>query len=288
MWFIIGAIVVFVLFKFIKAAAEDNQDVSSNPIPERFSHLISKLNDTAFNGEGRVEKKAPNVYTLYRTDSNQIIIIQYMMKVLTVTWRYKYYQKELVYEEKFHEANNVSLFEQERMANKILETMKYKVSKHIDSVDQNVSADEMISIFQHSLGLNVNPSNFTFEEKVIVTSLLLLMANIDDDVDPSEIKAINNSRAILGINNVEMVEISQYVKDNEFTEQEAFEKSKYMSKDKRDMLLIMLKEVAAADGIVQDSEAELFVMCATEMGYSAEEVERTMVKYYKLMEMLNE
>ena len=50
---------------------------------------------------------------------NQIIKFQYSTGHLTITWKYKYFQKEIVHERQFNDVRNLLLFKKPRVKQKI-------------------------------------------------------------------------------------------------------------------------------------------------------------------------
>jgi len=129
-WAIIIAVVVFVLFKFSSALNKDNGDLAGQSLSEKFSFVVNILNDNAYGGEGKVTTIDKRRFNLYQENSNQIIQFQYSTGSLTICWKYKYYQKEIIHEKTFDEVRNLSLFEQEKIANILIREMKQVIAYH--------------------------------------------------------------------------------------------------------------------------------------------------------------
>ena len=58
----------------------------------------------------------------------------YNQGTLTIIWKYKYFQKELIHEKSFLNMRNLSIFEQEKIAEGFILEMNYKIEKHKELV----------------------------------------------------------------------------------------------------------------------------------------------------------
>ena len=129
-WFIIGAIVVFVIFKFANDLNKDKSDLSNSSLNEKFKVVINTLNKNAFSGAGKIERQGSKQLSIYEQNQNQIIFLNYSTGSLEVIWKYKFYEKEIVYKKRFQDARNLSLFEQEKIANIVTSEMIEVVKRH--------------------------------------------------------------------------------------------------------------------------------------------------------------
>lgn len=133
MWFIyiiISIIIIFFVKLFINLS-KDKEDLSGIKLADKFNVIVESLNDVAFNGEGELtylENKKH--FNLYKQGSNQIINFLYSQGVLSITWKYKYFQKEMVYRKNLTNVRNLSIFQQQKIANGLIKEMSYKVEKH--------------------------------------------------------------------------------------------------------------------------------------------------------------
>ena len=94
------------------------------------------INDAAFNGNGQVTPINYGEFNLYQEGSNQIIQFSYSLGGLIITWKYKYAQKEVVHREIFENVRNISLPEQEMMANKFISDAQAVIKKHRHQIDE--------------------------------------------------------------------------------------------------------------------------------------------------------
>ena len=69
----------------VGAAKEDKLKTESKEMVGKFSVLIRKLNEWAYQGQGRLYPLGNQKYKLYKEDSCQIIIFSYANDILTNT-----------------------------------------------------------------------------------------------------------------------------------------------------------------------------------------------------------
>lgn len=138
MWFVFF-IVFLVLYFIIQAAiksSKDNQDLIGTSLDKKFSVIVQTLNDYAYGGVGYTTYIDDKLFNLYSDDIgfNQIIEFLYSQGSLSITWKYKYYQKEMVYRRHFNNVRNLSVFEQKQIADSIIREMSVRVEAHKESV----------------------------------------------------------------------------------------------------------------------------------------------------------
>lgn len=129
-WIFVIIIIVFLLFKFFIELDKDNYDLQNQNLPEKFYFIVSMINQEAYNGEGSVTILDKRTFNLYQDGENQIINFQYSTGHLTITWKYKYFQKEVVHERQFNDVRNLSVFEQQKIAGVIIKEMSLIIEKH--------------------------------------------------------------------------------------------------------------------------------------------------------------
>lgn len=136
-WTIVIIIVAVILIRFIYALSKDHDDLQGRALYEKFGIIGSMINDFAFDGRGDVVTLDKREFNLYEDGQNQIIKFQYSTGHLTITWRYKYFQKEVVHRRQFNNVRNLSIFEQQRIAEQMISEMMIVVKRH----KQNVLGD---------------------------------------------------------------------------------------------------------------------------------------------------
>lgn len=140
-WIFIIGIVVFILFRFFSDVNKDKSDLEQG-LDNKFKYVVKEINSAAFNGEGVIQRNSTREFNLYKQPSNQIIYFHYGTGILTITWRYKYFQKEVVHEKNFYEVRNLSVFEQQNIAFQMIKEMAVVIEKHQISILGNIDSEE--------------------------------------------------------------------------------------------------------------------------------------------------
>ena len=133
-WTIVIAIIGIILFSFFSSLSKDNDDLQGRTLPEKFNVIVNMINEAAFNGDGSVTTLDKREFNLYEDGQNQIIKFQYSTGHLTITWKYKYFQKEIVHERQFNDVRNLSLFEQQKIGEQMIREMAVVVERHKNNV----------------------------------------------------------------------------------------------------------------------------------------------------------
>ncbi len=134
LWTVILGFLGLLLFRFFISYSKDNDDLQDQPLDKKFNIIINMINDVAFHGNGSVTTLSKREFNLYQDGENQLIKFQYSTGILTITWKYKYFQKEIVHERQFSDARNLSLFEQQKVAQQMIKEMNNVVAIHKASV----------------------------------------------------------------------------------------------------------------------------------------------------------
>jgi hypothetical protein len=130
-WVIIIAVIIgIILFRFFSDLNKDNFDIENQNLSEKFSIIVSILNESAFAGYGTVTILDKRSFNLYENGKNQIVSFYYSTGHLTITWKYKYFQKEIVHEHQFNDVRNLSIFEQQNIAKQMIAEMNLIIDKH--------------------------------------------------------------------------------------------------------------------------------------------------------------
>ncbi|HET7119535.1 MAG TPA: hypothetical protein VFI29_23765 [Hanamia sp.] len=137
-WAIVIGIVFFFLIRFFNAFNKDNYDLHAQSLSKKFEIIANMINDAAFNGEGTVTVYDKREFNLYKAGENQLINFQYGTGHLTITWKYKYFQKEIVHQRQFNDVRNLSVFEQQKIGKQIINEMAIVIAKHKLDVIGNV------------------------------------------------------------------------------------------------------------------------------------------------------
>ena len=130
-WIILIGIVLFFVAKAVINTGKDENDLAGKTLDEKFNIIVNLINQAAFEGEGLaryIDKKHFNLYP--EGGSNQIVEFLYSQGMLSITWKFKYFQKELVFRKNLSNVRNLSLFEQEKIGRAIIDQMENKVQEH--------------------------------------------------------------------------------------------------------------------------------------------------------------
>ncbi|MDA3781179.1 MAG: hypothetical protein PF487_13280 [Bacteroidales bacterium] len=133
-WGLLIGIVIIILIRFFNGLSKDNDDVRFQPLNEKFKVIAGLINEDAFNGFGKITSINNREFNIYQEGQNQIIQFQYSTGHLTIIWKYKYFQKEVVHKKQFNDVRNLSLFEQQRIAEIMINEMDVIINNHHNSV----------------------------------------------------------------------------------------------------------------------------------------------------------
>ena len=128
-WIIVIGIILFILFKFFLDVKKDDTELSIG-LDTKFKIIVEEINDAAYKGAGTVKYVDQREFSLYKQGSKQIIFFHYGTGILTITWRYKYFQKEIVHERSFNDVINLSVFEQQNIAISMIKEMVKVIENH--------------------------------------------------------------------------------------------------------------------------------------------------------------
>ncbi|GAB4092210.1 hypothetical protein [Flaviaesturariibacter terrae] len=129
-WTILIGAVCFFLFKFFSALSKDNDDLQGQTLDKKFFVIVNAINNVAYNGAGTVTLLDKREFNLYEEGQNQLIKFQYSTGHLTIIWKYKYFHKEVVHQRQFNDVRNLSIFEQQKIADVMIGEMALVVERH--------------------------------------------------------------------------------------------------------------------------------------------------------------
>ncbi len=135
MWWIIGILIVgVIIYKFVADLNKDNDDLQSQSSSDKFSGIVKIINAAAFGGKGEVYQLNRRVFNLYKDGENQIINFDYSTGSLTITWKFKYFQQEVVHRRQFDDVRMISMALQERIGNQMVNEMPEVIERHMKRV----------------------------------------------------------------------------------------------------------------------------------------------------------
>lgn len=133
-YIIIIAVIILIIFNFLKDVNKDNNDINEQQLTKKFETIISLLNEAVFNGNGKIIPLNKRSFNLYEDGKNQIINFFYGTGHLTITWKYKYFHQEIAHEKIFYDVRSLTNIQQDIIA----QTMLSEMSKVIETHQKNV------------------------------------------------------------------------------------------------------------------------------------------------------
>lgn len=137
-WIIVIGVIGYILFRFFGDLNKDKYDLQGQTLEEKFKFIVDMLNEAAFNGRGEVTVQDKRSFNLYEEGQNQIIHFYYSTGHLSITWKYKYFQKEAVHEKQFDNVRNISIFDQQKIANIMIKEMAFVIENHKNNVTSGI------------------------------------------------------------------------------------------------------------------------------------------------------
>jgi hypothetical protein len=134
-WTIVIGAIIYGIYRFANGIRKDVHDLHEKPVSDKFFIIVNNINEVAFDGNGVVTPINYSEFNLYKEGSNQIIQFSYSLGGLVITWIYKYAQREVVHTEIFVNVRNISLSEQEMMANKFIRDAQAVIRDHRHQID---------------------------------------------------------------------------------------------------------------------------------------------------------
>ncbi|BBE17854.1 hypothetical protein AQPE_2013 [Aquipluma nitroreducens] len=129
-WVIVIFIIGYILIKYFLALNKDNNDLQGKTLDDKFHFIVDEINESAFNGNGHVTYIDKREFNLYEVGQNQIVKFHYSSGHLSIIWKYKYFQKEVILERQFNDVRNLSIFDQQRIAKAMITEMTIVVENH--------------------------------------------------------------------------------------------------------------------------------------------------------------
>lgn len=129
-WTVVFMLIGYMLFRFVSSLIKDQDELQNQTLESKFNFIVSQINNSAFGGLGSVTVLDQREFNLYQEGQNQIIKFHYSSGHLTITWKYKYYQKEVIHERQFNDVRNLSLFDQQKIADQMIREMQLVIEEH--------------------------------------------------------------------------------------------------------------------------------------------------------------
>lgn len=122
--------IIYIIFKFITAQNHERKDLKNTPISQKFSEIVSPINAHAYNMGGSIIPLETHSFNLYQEGENQIINFHYSSGILTITWKFKWYNNEVIHKKEYPNVQDIGAEQQHRIAFDMINEMDMVIAKH--------------------------------------------------------------------------------------------------------------------------------------------------------------
>ena len=298
---LIFLLVIFVLalifVPFTRQFVKDKEELSRNPINKKFEILVGGINDVMLDGKGEVTlfDDDPRLMNLMSDDKrNMLIQFYYSTGNLSITLKYKFLQKELVYEKQFSGLRNLSAFMQRDIANEFIEICGRKIAEH----QQNVGYMDMSSMsgIQNPTLSDSDPmdvvrgvyNGLTTRQRCSAINLLYVIAQTSGMPEDTILKNVAFNQTVLTLN-VKWEECKRQLET-------LGENAIYTDLNGIDDSVITMLLLSAFQLVVSLSDnpnninpavEEKFIYCFGRMGYSEEKINQELEKIMLMAKMFS-
>ena len=298
---LIFLLVIFVLalifVPFTRQLVKDKEELSRNPINKKFEILVGVINDVMLDGKGEVTlfDDDPRLMNLMSDDKrNMLIQFYYSTGNLSITLKYKFLQKELVYEKQFSGLRNLSAFMQRDIANEFIEICGRKIAEH----QQNVGYMDMSSMsgIQNPTLSDSDPMDvvrgmydgLTTRQRCSAINLLYVIAQSSGVPEGTILKNVAFNQTVLTLN-VKWAECKRQLET-------LGENAIYTDLNGIDNSVITMLLLSAFQLVVSLSDnpnninpavEEKFIYCFGRMGYSEEKINQELEKIMLMAKMFS-
>lgn len=298
---LIFLLVIFVLalifVPFTRQLVKDKEELSRNPINKKFEILVGVINDIMLDGKGEVTlfDDDPRLMNLMSDDKrNMLIQFYYSTGNLSITLKYKFLQKELVYEKQFSGLRNLSAFMQRDIANEFIEICGRKIAEH----QQNVGYMDMSSMsgIQNPTLSDSDPmdvvrgvyNGLTTRQRCSAINLLYVIAQTSGMPEDTILKNVAFNQTVLTLN-VKWEECKRQLET-------LGENAIYTDLNGIDDSVITMLLLSAFQLVVSLSDnpnninpavEEKFIYCFGRMGYSEEKINQELEKIMLMAKMFS-
>ena len=298
---LIFLLVIFVLalifVPFTRQLVKDKEELSRNPINKKFEILVGVINDVVLDGKGEVTlfDDDPRLMNLMSDDKrNMLIQFYYSTGNLSITLKYKFLQKELVYEKQFSGLRNLSAFMQRDIANEFIEICGRKIAEH----QQNVGYMDMSSMsgIQNPTLSDSDPmdvvrgvyNGLTTRQRCSAINLLYVIAQTSGMPEDTILKNVAFNQTVLTLN-VKWEECKRQLET-------LGENAIYTDLNGIDDSVITMLLLSAFQLVVSLSDnpnninpavEEKFIYCFGRMGYSEEKINQELEKIMLMAKMFS-
>lgn len=195
---------------FARQLVKDKLELKQTPINKKFELLVSIINDTMLGGRGEITlfDDDPRLMNLMSDDRRNLLIqFYYSTGNLTITLNYKYFQKELVHKEVYHNVRNITIFGQKDIANSFIEVCNKKILEHQQKVTYNDAQKVSPNSFHANSQsdptqiLSAVYEDLSLHQKQSIINFMCMIAKYGgkDDIGIEKLTAISQQVLILNV-----------------------------------------------------------------------------------------
>lgn len=144
---VIGFFIFRTISKFRSELKEDNQELQKQNLEDKFRYLIDGLNEYCYQGQGKITKIDNQTLSIYKENSCQIVNLLYGTGILTITWKFKYFQQEMTYKRNLNNARQPSTEWQKNSLNLVISEFLEQYKKHEEKVNSSRIISKKLSDF---------------------------------------------------------------------------------------------------------------------------------------------
>ena len=298
---LIFLLIIFVLalifVPFTRQLVKDKEELSRNPINKKFEILVGVINDVMLDGKGEVTlfDDDPRLMNLMSDDKrNMLIQFYYSTGNLSITLKYKFLQKELVYEKQFSGLRNLSAFMQRDIANEFIEICGRKIAEH----QQNVGYMDMSSMsgIQNPTLSDSDPmdvvrgvyNGLTTRQRCSAINLLYVIAQTSGMPEDTILKNVAFNQTVLTLN-VKWEECKRQLET--LGENAIYTDLKGIDDSVITMLLLSAFQLVVSlsdnPNNINPAVEEKFIYCFGRMGYSEEKINQELEKIMLMAKMFS-
>lgn len=124
-----------IISKFRKELKTDNKELNSQNLEDKFKFLIEGLNEYCYQGLGKITNIDKQALSIYKQNSCQIVNIEYGAGILTIIWKFKYFNQEMIYKRNLTEARDATLDWQKKALQTVISEFLEQYKKHEDKIN---------------------------------------------------------------------------------------------------------------------------------------------------------
>lgn len=290
---IVVLLFAIIIVPFTRDLVKDKEELGRTPINEKFKVLVSIINDGLLDGKGEITlvDNDPRLMSLMSKEKrNMLIQFYYSTGNLKIILRYKWLQKELIWERQFNGLRNITIFMQKDIANQFIEMSREKIVEHQRNVgfaDMNMMSGTQNSTESAGDPTSVVSSAFkdlTLSQKKSIVNLLYVIASSGGNEENKILRSVSFNHQILFLNVLWIdcrEQLSQYGREKIYSDLKGIDRSVITMIIAQCFCLIMELRESSDIAAMESTFFESF----NNLGYSDDEIKGEIEKVVALQKM---